>query len=138
MSNRKLVIKVIAFVLAEYGLPQSRPTVLKKYFDKYPEDDALAMEIRFERFRQDVLSYRVQFPDATLKEFFERWTEKSINGKKYKWERESTWDTKKRLVTWYKNEVTNRGKFPEKWDNKNDKPMGALEVNQSRSWNKTA
>ena len=137
MSNRKLVIKVVSFILREYGLPQTLPTVLKKYFEKYPEDDAIDAEIRLARFREHLLEFRREFPDATLKAFFERWTEKSANGKKFKWEREVTWDTRKRLVTWYKNEVTNWGRNPEKWDDKNDKPMGALEVNRERSWNRT-
>ena len=138
MSNRKVVIKVVQFLMQEYGLPQSRPTILKKYFEKHPEDDTPDVEVRKARFREEMLAFRGEFPDDILKSFFEYWSEKSTNSKKMRFERERVFDYRRRLTTWWKNDVTQFGKNPEKWNSKEDKPMDALEINKERPWNKIA
>jgi len=51
-----------------------------------------------------------------------------------RFEKQNTFDIRKRAVTFWRNDVTNWGKFPEKWDDKEGKPIGMLEMNQQRSW----
>lgn len=39
----------------------------------------------------------------TIKEFFEYWSECSLDGKKMRYEKESVFDLKRRMTTWLKN-----------------------------------
>jgi hypothetical protein len=63
---------------------------------------------RQERFCKIVFS--LNFNNSTCKEFISYWTEKNKSGKKMKFEMEKTFDIKRRMIRWEKNE--------EKWNKK--------------------
>jgi len=70
-------------------------------------------EINFIKLVEDcLLDFKNTIPDSILKvevqKFLLYWTEKNPNGKKEKWEMQSTFDVKRRLASWLKN--------TEKWD----------------------
>ncbi len=65
-----------------------------------------------ELLEESLNDFKGKLPDNILKEevqkFILYWTEKNPNGKKEKWEMQSTFDVKRRLASWLKN--------TEKWD----------------------
>jgi hypothetical protein len=44
-----------------------------------------------------------QYEDSMVESFFNYWSEYTHNGKKMLWETKPTWQTAKRLATWFKN-----------------------------------
>ena len=61
------------------------------------------LEQRHSQFREAVLTYREQYSDDMLKDFFEYWTEKNDNGYKMKFEKQKTFEISKRLKRWNDN-----------------------------------
>lgn len=55
-------------------------------------------------FIDDLSNFRETYPKDLLNEFFKYWSEKSATGR-MKFQLEDTWETKKRLETWERNEV---------------------------------
>ena len=62
----------------------------------------LSLEDRENAFREDVKKIGADFPEATVEEFIDYWTEPDKR-EKMKFEKCSTWDTKRRLARWNKN-----------------------------------
>lgn len=133
-EDRRLVSSVITWVIKLYGLKHTKETVLKKFYEDHPQYEMVPIDIRKARFREKCLELRGDFPDDLLRRFFEYWTEANDGGKKMRFEKQNTFDIRKRAVTFWRNDVTQWGKFPEKWDDKESKPIGMLEMNQQRSW----
>jgi hypothetical protein len=52
-------------------------------------------------FWNDILAYQKKYPIKMLERFFNWWSEKTLDGKKMKWEREKTFEIGKRLATWW-------------------------------------
>lgn len=67
------------------------------------------LQHRRERFNKIVFSFN--FNNSTSTEFISYWTETNASGKKMKFEMEKTFDIKRRLLRWEKNE--------KKWEQKN-------------------
>jgi hypothetical protein len=72
-------------------------------------------------FYQDIANNKSNYSKEMLREFYEKWTEKSASGK-MKFQLEDTWETKKRLVTWFKN----IDRFGHKPDKSEKKPLETL------------
>jgi len=58
------------------------------------------------------------YPKLMLIEFFEHWSTVSDRGWKMAYEKEKTWNTKRRLATWKKLSDTNFGRFKKSKDMK--------------------
>lgn len=54
-------------------------------------------------FYDDIAKNKSNYSKEMLREFYDKWTEKSATGK-MKFQLEKTWETKKRLATWFKNQ----------------------------------
>lgn len=72
------------------------PTAKQKSFTSLSEEE----------FKFSLVEFVDEFGKKTVREFFDYWSERSPSGK-MKFQLNKTWDSKKRLVTWKRNE----GKF---------------------------
>jgi hypothetical protein len=48
--------------------------------------------------------HRYQYDQHTLETFYNYWSEPNRKKDKMRWEMEKTWDTKRRLLTWFNNQ----------------------------------
>jgi hypothetical protein len=55
-------------------------------------------------FYADVAKFKDKYDPQMLRRFFDYWSEKTPDNKKMKFEQEKTWETGKRLSTWYSNQ----------------------------------
>ena len=53
-------------------------------------------------FKEEVLSYSNEYDDLMLKDFFNYWSEWNKSKTKMRWQLEKTWQTERRLSTWFK------------------------------------
>jgi len=51
-----------------------------------------------------LVPYIPKYGKETIREFYEYWTEKNINGRKMRFEKEKTFGISRRLSTWNKNQ----------------------------------
>lgn len=56
-------------------------------------------KLTIQQFHEELKSYTSDFSKETVSAFFNYWSEKDSNGK-MKFQREETWETKKRLIMW--------------------------------------
>lgn len=139
--NRPVIISVMRWMSEQPRTARFVDVLVEEYLKAHPEHrDPATKDERLELFRQDVFSQQ-GFPEQTVKDFFDYWTETRPQDKKHRWEKEKSWDTRKRMLRFWRNEVTSFGKHPEKWGT--DGPVtqkqvaqGALEINAGRSWNR--
>ena len=61
------------------------------------------LEKREQEFREKCDAFNYEFGVKMVTEFFYYWTEPNKSGTKMRWELEKTWDTKRRLITWQRN-----------------------------------
>lgn len=59
---------------------------------------------RMKDFYESLKPYVEEFSKETVREFYEYWTEHSPKGRKMRFEKETVFDIKRRLVTWKNNE----------------------------------
>jgi len=76
-------------------------------------DKGLLTIKREEEFKKEILNYINTYPKEMLKDFFDYWSESNKSKTKMRFEMQPTWDIKKRLATWAKNDKGFKGK-PEK------------------------
>ena len=57
--------------------------------------------VRQEKFKDEVKKFKAQYEDIMLKSFFSYWSEPNKTKTKMRYELQKTWDTKRRLLTWY-------------------------------------
>lgn len=67
-----------------------------------------SVEERQKEFYNEIAQFKEKYPKAMLREFYEYWTEKSKNGLKMRFEKQTTWDLSKRLARWSR---SNKGKY---------------------------
>ncbi len=65
-----------------------------------------------------IVPYKDKYSRDMLLEFYYYWTEKNINGKKMRFEKEKTFGLSRRLATWFKN--------GQKWDKPKHQNAGEL------------
>lgn len=62
-----------------------------------------SIEERYNEFRAEILLYRNLYTDDMLEEFFNYWTEHGTNDRKMRFEKQTSWETSKRLARWANN-----------------------------------
>jgi hypothetical protein len=55
-------------------------------------------------FYNEIAQFKDKYDPPLLRRFYEYWGERTQDGKRMKWELEKTWETGKRLATWYSNQ----------------------------------
>lgn len=68
-----------------------------------------SIELRAQKFKAQVLNFRTTYDRAMLDNFYDYWTEPNKSGTKMKFELQKTWDLKRRLGTWDRNNFGTRG-----------------------------
>ena len=69
---------------------------------KVKESKVNNIKEREQSFRTEVMEFN--YPDTMLNDFIRYWTEPNKSGTKMRYELQPTWDTKRRLITWSKND----------------------------------
>lgn len=80
-------------------------TALDKYID-FLESKTLKkvdIEVRKQDFMMEVANFKGNYPDDMLREFYDYWTEHGANDRKFRKEKEKSFDIGKRLARWFKN-----------------------------------
>ncbi len=69
------------------------------------------MLLRSLKFRQEVFSasFMMQYPAQLLQDFYNYWSEPNRSNTKMRCELQKTWDTKRRLATWARNDFNHYG-----------------------------
>lgn len=62
------------------------------------------IEERKESFRESLRQYIPIYGEQMIREFYDYWSESSENARKFRKEKQTTWDTSKRLARWQKNQ----------------------------------
>jgi hypothetical protein len=62
-----------------------------------------SMRMRKSKFANSMIPFKEIYPREMLIDFLNYWTETSINGKKFRYEKEKVFDIKLRLQRWHKN-----------------------------------
>lgn len=57
-------------------------------------------------FLNEVKTYTDLYPKEMLNAFFAYWSQWDRSGVKMRWEKEQTWETKKRLITWHNRQLS--------------------------------
>ena len=100
--GRGTLIEVVNYNL--YQLEENTNTPAVKTYKK-------SVETREIEFRDSLVEYVDKYGKTMIRAFFEYWTEKKPKGKKMRFEMQKVFDTKKRLVTWSKNNFGNTEKI---------------------------
>jgi hypothetical protein len=58
-------------------------------------------------FKQSIFTFRNEYSEKMLNDFFEYWSEKNKSGTKMKFEMQKTWDLNRRLKRWASNDFNN-------------------------------
>lgn len=66
-------------------------------------------------FKTSIAPFVGEFSKSICNEFYSYWSEVSKNGKKLKWEMQPTWETRKRLLRWKKNDDDRKAKQQNKF-----------------------
>jgi len=68
------------------------------------------LDARKLKFAQTLTPFVAQYGKETIREFYEYWTEPNKSKTKFRQELEKTWDAKRRLDTWVKNDFSKKEK----------------------------
>lgn len=74
---------------------------------KEKESKENKIEIRKEKFKEDLKPFLEMYGKDLLNDFFLYWTEMNKDGKKMRFEMQTVFDIKRRLITWHKNSTKN-------------------------------
>lgn len=106
-SYSALIDQDISVIESSVGMSFERDhiiSVLKKSIQlEYPDQSETDISARVERFKIELSKYIPLYGRDMLNEFFAYWTEGNRSGRKMRFELEKTWDTKRRLDRWAKN-----------------------------------
>lgn len=83
-------------------------TILENTIEEETKENKTKRELeeRKLKFASTLKVFNESYDRNLLKEFYEYWTEPNKSGSKFKQELEKTWDLKRRLETWAKNDKT--------------------------------
>jgi hypothetical protein len=79
----------------------------KKPIKKIKVDNSLSFEDRRNDFRESLREFETEFTSKMIEDFFLYWGEKSMDGKKMRFETQKTWEPKLRLTRWKNNNFGN-------------------------------
>lgn len=93
------------------GIETETPTLLEDCVIVTGQTNADKLKYRSLKFRQEVFSevFLGQYPVQLLQDFFDYWSEPNRSHTKMRCELQKTWDTKRRLATWAKNDFHHYG-----------------------------
>ncbi len=69
-----------------------------------PQTTSVSISEREQKFKESLYPFVGEHPKERVKSFFDYWSEKTTGGLKMRFELQKTWEVKKRLTTWVKNE----------------------------------
>lgn len=96
-------------------IPMTTPPTIPMTIPKEEKEEEQVQEKVEVKEKEDIDSRKLKFAHTLkefsniysremLKEFYDYWTETNDNGKKFRREMQRTWNLKRRLETWFKNE----------------------------------
>lgn len=80
--------------------------ITPKQIEQYFKEKGLNvndLEERKDKFMYEVAKFKGEYPDDMLREFYDYWTEHGTNDRKFRKEKEKSFDVGKRLARWFKN-----------------------------------
>jgi len=80
-----------------------------------------------EKFYQSLITFVDEFGKETIRDFYEYWSEPNKSKTKIRFQLEKTWDTKKRLQRWTKNNFNEKNRTNSRNDFKSDITKQAIE-----------
>lgn len=110
LSENNRAHNSVISILKKYGLYKNNKVLVSplqggkdKEQDK-EKDKEQELLIKESLFKEDILTYINTYPKEMLKDFFDYWSEANKSKTKMRFEMQPTWDIKKRLATWAKND----------------------------------
>ncbi len=121
VSFEEKIKKLKSFGFLKFILIEKSFVITVIDYSKYQLNNIIknkkTLEERKEDFKHEVKLYVEKVSKKVLVSFFSYWTEPNKSGTKMRFELEKTWDTKRRINTWVRNEKN--------WKNKDSKkPIG--------------
>lgn len=102
---------------AKGGSKMVEPNVNSSFPSSSPSSDLKENNLKENFLQDECKKYAGKYEAKLIQAFLRHWTEKIQKGRnkgKQKWEIQETWETGKRLATWYEND--------QKWNRKNNAP----------------
>jgi len=113
-DSKSQTTKYYINLLQKHGLYNYKIKQPKKEKTLFTSEPKLAdVAIREELFKETLRPFIGEHPKQRIIEFFNYWSEKTKAGNKMRFELQKTWEVKKRLAIWAKNEndkINNNGK----------------------------
>lgn len=109
VKNTKAPTKALDKALQKHSTKHSQSTVS---IDKQLNNKQETIEHRKKSFAEILIPFVDIYGKDMIREFYDYWSETTLNNKKMKYELEKTWSTERRLKTWSKNSVKFGGALP--------------------------
>jgi hypothetical protein len=109
VKNTKAPTKALDKALQKHSTKHSQSTVS---IDKQLNNKQEIIEQRKKSFAEILIPFVDIYGKDMIREFYDYWSETTLNNKKMKFELEKTWSIERRLKTWSKNSVKFGGALP--------------------------
>jgi hypothetical protein len=109
VKNTKAPTKALDKALQKHSTKHSQSTVS---IDKQLNNKQETIEQRKKSFAEILIPFVDVYGKDMIREFYDYWSETTLNNKKMKYELERTWSVERRLKTWSKNSAKFGGALP--------------------------
>jgi hypothetical protein len=109
VKNTKAPTKALDKALQKHSTKHSQSTVS---IDKQLNNKQETIEQRKKSFAEILIPFVDIYGKDMIREFYDYWSETTLNNKKMKYELEKTWSIERRLKTWSKNSAKFGGALP--------------------------
>jgi hypothetical protein len=109
VKNTKAPTKALDKALQKHSTKHSQSTVS---IDKQLNNKQEIIEQRKKSFAEILIPFVDIYGKDMIREFYDYWSETTLNNKKMKYELEKTWSIERRLKTWSKNSAKFGGALP--------------------------
>jgi hypothetical protein len=109
VKNTKAPTKALDKALQKHSTKHSQSTVS---IDKQLNNKQETIEQRKKSFAEILIPFVDIYGKDMIREFYDYWSETTLNNKKMKYELEKTWSVERRLKTWSKNSAKFGGALP--------------------------
>jgi hypothetical protein len=109
VKNTKAPTKALDKALQKHSTKHSQSTVS---IDKQLNNKQETIEQRKKSFAEILIPFVDIYGKDMIREFYDYWSETTLNNKKMKYELERTWSIERRLKTWSKNSAKFGGALP--------------------------
>jgi hypothetical protein len=109
VKNTKAPTKALDKALQKHSTKHSQSTVS---IDKQLNNKQETIEQRKKSFAEMLIPFVDVYGKDMIREFYDYWSETTLNNKKMKYELEKTWSIERRLKTWSKNSAKFGGALP--------------------------